>query len=110
MNPKFDCPSSKTLRTKIFPVIFEKVKCHVTNIVTTEIGEYVSLTTDIWTSDCQDSFISLILHYLTDRFEQMIVLGCFPFNDDHDANNVLTRLEQIISEYDNLSAKIYTVL
>ena len=49
---------------------------------------YASLTTDIWTSRSQHSFIiSLTMHYLDESFEQKFaVIGCMPFDDTHSAD------------------------
>jgi hypothetical protein len=70
LNPRCDCPSGEVLRQKIFPEVFEKVKGHVVNILETEVGENASMTTDLWTSPTNNSFISLTLHYLDADFQQ----------------------------------------
>ena len=108
LDPKFDCPSSKTLRTKIMPEVFAKVNDHVQTIVRESPFEWCSMTTDIWTSASQDSYISLTMHYLDQNFQQkMVVLACMPFEEDHDAANVIGKIEQKLSEFTTLAEKLH---
>jgi hypothetical protein len=97
LNPRFGCPSEKVLGQKIFPVVFEKVKRHVVNILETEVGENASMTTDLWTSPTNNSFMSLILHYLDADFQQkMVVLGCFPFDESHEGSAIQEKINGIV--------------
>ena len=89
------------MRTKLVPDMYEKVRNLVKNVVASAVGDWASLTTDIWTSDAKDSYISLTLHFLNDSFEQkMVVLGCFPFNAEHSAANILKMVEENVAEFD----------
>ena len=75
------------------------------------VVDWASLTTDIWTSPSQHSFISLTLHYINEAFEQkFIVLGCFPFDCSHDADHILDILLAKINQYDSLHDKIHMVV
>jgi hypothetical protein len=95
------------MRTKLIPEMFEKVKGHVMTIVETEVGEHASLTTDIWTSEAGDSFLSLTLHYLNSDFKpKMVVLDCIPFNSEHTAENILCLIDEKLDPY-QLSDKIH---
>ena len=109
LNPRFDCPSEKVLRQKIFLEVFEKLKGHVVSILETDVGENASLTTDLWTSPTNNSFISLTLHYLDADFQQkMVVLGCFPFDESHEGSAIQERINGIVEEY-GLFQKIHLV-
>ena len=100
LNPRFDCPSEKVLRQKIFPKVFDKLKGHVVSILETEVGVNASLTTDLWTSPTNHSFISLTLHYLDAVFQQkMVVLGCFLFDESHEGSAIQERIKGIVEEY-----------
>ena len=95
------------MRTKLIPAMFEKVQGHVKTVLQTEVGDYVSLTTDIWTSEANDSFLSLTLHYLNSDFQpKMVVLDCLPFNEEHTAENILSLIEEKLDPY-QLSDKIH---
>lgn len=89
------------------PDMFEKVQGHVQTVLQTEVGDYVSLTTDIWTSEANDSFLSLTLHYLNSDFQpKMVVLDCLPFNEEHTAENILSLIDAKLHPY-QLSEKIH---
>ena len=109
LNPKFGVPSSKTLRVKIIPDVFSKLKGHVQAVIEDSVCEWVSLTTDIWTSHSKDSYISLTLHYIDKTFHQrMVVLGCFGFATEHDAENIYRKIEEQLEEYPSLTTKVHT--
>jgi hypothetical protein len=77
------------------------VKGHAVNILETEVGENASMTTDLWTSPTNNSFISLTLHYLDADFQQkMVVLGCFPFDETHEASAIQEKINGTVEEYD----------
>ena len=70
-------------------------------VLATELGVHASLTTDIWTSEAKDSFISLTLHFLNMDFEQkMVVLSCFPFNVSHAAESILETVTEKLNVYE----------
>ena len=70
-------------------------------VLATELGVHASLTTDIWTSEAKDSFISLTLHFLNMDFEQkMVVLGSFPFNESHAAESILETVTEKLNVYE----------
>ena len=46
--------------------------------------EYVSCTTDIWSTPSQDSLLSLTTHFLTPTFERkQVILQAVKFNESH---------------------------
>lgn len=89
------------------PDMFDKVLDHVRSVLQTEVGDHASVTTDIWTSDAHDSYLSLTLHYLNSEFQpKMVVLDCIPFNEEHTAENILRLIEEKLDPY-QLSDKIH---
>ena len=42
--------------------------------------------------------------------QKMVVLGCFPFAEGHNADNVFAKLNQKISDYPHLTDKIHAVV
>ena len=70
----------------------------------------MALTTDLWTSKTHHCFISLTMHYLDDKFRpKMMVLGCLPFADDHDAASIWSRINTIVNDY-NIGYKIHLIV
>ena len=110
LNPKFDCPSEKVLQTKLFPHVFAKVQDCVKSILSSRVGQSVTLTTDLWTSKTHHCFNCLTMLYLDDKFRlEMMVLGCFSFADDLDAASIRLRINIIVNDY-NLGDKIHLVV
>ena len=108
LNPKFNCPSEKTIRTRLIPDIFSKINSRVKCLLETHVTDYASLTTDLWTSCSHDSYISLTLHFLDESFNQkMAVLSCMSFEADHDAENVLAKIEEKLNEFSSRQEKIH---
>eukprot|EP00116_Pleurobrachia_bachei_P002275 sb/3462537/ len=111
LNCKFDCPSEKVLRTKLFPKVYVQVQDRVKKILSTETGESVSLTTDMWTSKTHQCFIGITLHYVDNNFRpKMMVLGCFPFDEDHDAASIRTKITSLVEKFPGLEDKIHLIV
>ena len=51
--------------------------------------EYITLTSDMWTSRAGDCYISLTAHYLTDTFDfEHKTLQCLPSPGHHDHSTI----------------------
>ena len=93
LNYKYNCPSEKVIRTTLFPAVFSKVKDRVNSILSSHLGDSVSLTTDMWTSKTHNCYIGLTMQYLDEKFRpKMMVLGCFPFSESHDAASTAVKM------------------
>ncbi len=55
------------------------------------------LTCDIWTSNSQDSYLNLSLHFIDDSWN-LWVLGLYHLDQSHSFEYVLSKLNQIRSE------------
>lgn len=59
-----------------------------------------AITTDIWTSSGQDSFISYTAHFITVNWERKVaVIRCMPYNTDHTGDNISNVLHDISNDW-----------
>ena len=71
---------------------------------------HVSITTDVWSSVAQDSYISLTCHYISADFErQQVCLHAAPFNDRHTGEHIATMLTNCLQSW-NLAEKLHVVV
>src|SRR5277367_4812600 len=101
--PRYKIPDRTTFSRTVVPRLFEKT----TERVKEELKEDMSFgvaaltfTTDTWTSKGMDSYISLTSHYLRKDFTAAYyVLANSPFPTAHTADNILEKLETLMSEW-----------
>ena len=71
---------------------------------------HLSITTDVWSSIAQDSYISLTCHHVTQDFTQkQLCLHAAPFNDRHTGEHIGNMMNKCLEEW-NLSSKIHVVV
>ena len=82
LEPIYQLPSGKYFSEKLISEMYEKVCLNVKEGVSAT--SHVSITTDVWSSVAQDSYISLTCHYISENFsQQQICPHAAPFNDNH---------------------------
>ena len=108
LEPCYQLPSSKYFSETLIPEMYEKVKNKVKHSLSNI--DYVSITTDIWSSVAQDSYISLTCHSITDDFQyQHICLHAAPFNERHTGEHIATMLTGCLESW-SLSDKLHVVV
>ena len=61
----------------------------------------LAMTTNIWTSCANDTYISVTAHFITDGWKLVsCVLGTYPFLGHHTAINTVDKLKEVIQDYD----------
>jgi len=99
LNPGYDLPSRKTLSTSLLPILynetFDKVKSDIL-----ANANFVSITTDGWTSLQNESFIAVTTHFINkDCVLQSYLLSCFKYSDAHTADNLKKELIRVVHEW-----------
>lgn len=106
LEPRYKIPSRKFLTSNILPRIystckqklFEKLDC------TKELN--ISLTTDAWTSSKPESYITVTIHILNDKWQmESYVLCTDPFCLAHTAGNLAAHLTETINNWSLTSPK-----
>jgi len=92
---RYVLPSRKLLSQKLIPKMYADKK----NVLMTEIKidlenkKLISFTFDLWSSQAQQSYISLICHYLTNKFKlKNKTLDCSYFPGEHTGNAIYNKI------------------
>ena len=99
--PRYVIPSRKYFSEVLIPEIHSKVTHLVSQLL--KCTSYVSVTTDIWSSDnSHHSFMSLVAHFiLTNSFEKKsVMLSCWKFDESHTAENISASILSHIQSWD----------
>lgn len=108
LKPNYVMPSRKYFTNKIVPSIHSSVVKKVKYLV--DNAAYISFTTDIWTSNSNDAFMSLTGHCLDNSFNQrIVVLRVTPFPETHTAANITELIEEVIEEFKIPASKIHLI-
>ncbi|XP_011406608.1 PREDICTED: zinc finger BED domain-containing protein 1-like [Amphimedon queenslandica] len=84
--PRYTVPCRKSLM-EIIDSRYNDMKRSVCGVVSQQ--EFITLTSDMWTSRAGDGFISLTAHYLTDTFDlEHKTLQCLPLPGHHDHTSI----------------------
>jgi hypothetical protein len=95
MEPRYKLPSRQYLSSSVIPSLYD----HCANLLTGSISKAtaIALTTDMWTSISNDSYMSVTTHYLTPDFTMEVkCLNVQYFPENHTANNIAVALEESI--------------
>ena len=96
--------SSEMLIPEMHQRVSKKVRVSLLNI------DSLSITTDIWSSVAQESYISLTCHSSTKEFQyQHMCLHDAPFNEQHTGEHIATMLVNCL-QCRNLSEKLHVVV
>ena len=93
LSKKFKVLSEKSIRTKLIPNINKRVLYAVQSLLNATL---YAITTDIWASPSNDSFMLFTVHWITGDFKKKIsVLRCIPFKPSHTGWNISEALKNI---------------
>ena len=96
LQPKFDMPSEKLIRTKIIPELYQKMQYFIKGIIGREMLEF-AFTTDAWTSSQQESLLSITVHIVTrDLTRKVAILRTMPANYSHTAEALQEDIKNIL--------------
>ena len=97
IQPRYVIPSQRHFSDVI---IHAKVTHLVTELL--QSTKFVSLTTDIWSSDhSHHSFMSLVAHFITDSFEnKSLMLSCWQFDESHTGDNISANILTHVRSWD----------
>ncbi|KAL4111764.1 hypothetical protein QTP88_015653 [Uroleucon formosanum] len=107
LQPLYSVPSRKLLTTKFQPqeynVISSKLKLILENV------NDLSITTDMWTSDCNTSYLTVTCHFIHNNRSHSPVLATREVKDSHTGLNIATALTHIFNEW-SIANKIVTIV
>lgn len=106
--PRYIPPDRKALSTHYMPQLYQREKSKITSQMSKGMS-YFAVTTDVWSSRANHSYISCTVHYVSDSWKlQSHLLDTSEFSTDHTGTNLASELEAILNEWklcvDKLSA------
>ncbi|KAH9637309.1 hypothetical protein HF086_006953 [Spodoptera exigua] len=106
LNPDYVLPSRKKLTEMMeekYNICSSEAKQKLQSV------EYIALTTDIWTSDSQKSYISVTAHFIENSKLQSLIIATSELADQHTSLNIANALRNILNEW-NIFEKIVTIV
>ncbi|CAH1115658.1 unnamed protein product [Psylliodes chrysocephalus] len=99
LNPSYVLPSRKTLSKTLIPAKYldtlNKTKGVVSNV------ESVTITTDLWSSRNNDSYMGVTGHFIDANYVvKSVLLDIFLFKGFHTSANLADELLRIVKEWD----------
>ena len=96
LNPRYQVPAKKTV-AKYLHVIYEEEKEKLINEIS---GNQLSATTDLWTSNALQGYITVTGHYISSDWAlHSKVLATRVVNNRHTGVNIAMEVENIFSEF-----------
>lgn len=99
LDPRYLLPTRQALSHKLIPESYDRTKTKLKTSLTQSQSQ--SITTDMWTSASNQSFMGVTAHWLTDDFSmQSKCLAVQPAPGSHTADFISAELSSVCSEWD----------
>lgn len=109
LNPNYCLPTRQAISKTLIPLEYQKCVAKVEDLITNE-ADNVCLTTDCWTSRCNESYIAITAHFVNKDFIlKSVLLECSEFSERHTAVNLSDEIRSIITKW-KLEAKVVLVV
>ncbi len=109
LDKKYKMPTRIHLRQVLLPEAFNKIQRKLKETLTQV--EAACLTTDLWTSTSNSSFMAITVHYWDEREECLsaAVLDCHRVQGRHTADLIRDEMKRILDDF-NISNKVLAVI
>lgn len=99
LNSGYDLPSRKTLSTSLLPILYNETYDKIKSDIVAN-GNFVSITTDGWTSVRNESFIAVTTHFIDNNCTlKSYLLSCFMYLDKHTSEHLKNELLRVTKEW-----------
>ena len=97
--------TSATYFTKLIKLKHKVAVTKVQQVL--QAANYISITSDMWTSLANDAYISLTTHYTSDEWKmESVCLGTIPVFERHTGENISSWIEEILEKFGISAQKI----
>ncbi|XP_052123375.1 E3 SUMO-protein ligase ZBED1-like [Frankliniella occidentalis] len=98
LNPRYEPPSRRTLTAQHLPKMYEETKKTVKALL--DASDYRAFTTDAWTSEAHDGYLSLTAHFLDAEWALIdVTLNCRLMTEDHTGDYIGRLLKGMLEEW-----------
>ena len=105
IEPRYKPCSRTYLSQTMIPSMYDSVKSHVAQLI--DLEPHISITTDIWSSDSLDSYIT---HWINKDWEYKEgCLHALPFNERHTDENIANMFTSCVDAW-KINDKVHLVL
>lgn len=110
LEPRYEIPSRHSFSKTVIPNLYFKVKSKVKSIL--REANYISFTTDLWSTHTCEDFMSLTAHFINKDYQQVsLCLEVIPFDRlGHTANNISEFLCQTLNDWEITNEKVHLVI
>lgn len=109
LDPTYVMPSRTTLSKSLLPQLYGDAMAKVRQTIENE-AEYVTLTTDCWTSTCTEGYMAVTSHFISKNWVlKSMLLECFKLGERHTSENLRNELIRVAQDW-GISRKIQAVV
>lgn len=105
--PRYVCPSRKTMTNDIIPKLYEETRTKIRNEISSSQVVSLALTTDGWSSCNNQSYVSFTAHFVNeDLLLKEFCLRVAPFDESHTAINLAQAITNEVRTWTTPDKKI----
>lgn len=105
--PQYKLPSRKMLSESVLPEIYESLSSELKRML--NFVENLSVTTDMWSSDSNKSFLTVTVHFISDFKLHSSVLSTHEIISDHSSLNISEAIKTVLDKWE-INEKVVTVV
>ena len=109
--PRYIVPSRKYFSEKNIPKMYTNLRQRLFEDIHSDDNFSISFTTDIWSRDGGESFISWTAHYITSEFHRdKQVLQVCPFPGSHTADAISGMILKLLDKWSIDKSRVYAIV
>lgn len=105
--PRYKLPSRKVLSEVVLPEVYKSLSSELKGML--NFVENLSITTDMWSSDSNRSFLTVTAHFISDFQIYSSVLSTQEIITDHSGSNISEAINNILDKWET-NEKVVTVV
>ena len=109
--PRYIAPSRKYFSEKIIPEMYANLRQRLFDDIHSDDKFSISFTTDIWSRDGGESFISWTAHYITSEFhrDERVFQVC-PFPGSHTADTISGIILKLLDKWSIDKSRVHAIV
>jgi hypothetical protein len=106
LDPRYSLPSRKYFSDTEIPRLYNELKESVVKPAI-QMAEYVTATTDLWTSSAKHPYLSFTVHFITNDWDmRSYCLDTVPLFEDHTGQNLAEAVQDILANWELTSERL----
>jgi hypothetical protein len=107
LKPEYTLPSRKTLSEVLIPAEYNNIKVRLLKLL--EETNYLSITTDLWSSGSNKSYITVTGHFIHEFKFHSVVLATEEIKTSHTGENISKAISTVLEKF-NITDKVVTAV